>query len=100
MKFKICPRCDKKYWFNKYKCKCGFRCIIWAPDIVFLFNTDKFKVDVYGSRGYTLITSKAYKLVEWFPGYKVRIPNFTAKIPKTLSPKATDEDIEKLLLLL
>src|SRR5258708_5513361 len=94
-KFNICPRCSNKYWWKRFKCKkCSFSIIndAWEyPDQgYYMFETDRYIVSIYDidNGNVSLIKDKMGPL--W--------TSYTIK--KAIDPKATDETIEKLLILL
>jgi hypothetical protein len=75
---------------------------------VFEFQTDKYivvrQLHARERRVRTLIVSKETHLVRYnnmSPSYPINypVPVFQTTLPISISPKATDEDIEKLLVL-
>jgi hypothetical protein len=102
MRFRICPRCDTVYLFKRYECGCGFENYI-NNDNYYAFKTKKYHVIVSLNLKKSLIESveKKPKMTlfasQW---HGVQVPVMAASIPKILSPEASEEDIDKLLLLL
>ncbi len=89
--FHICPRCDKWSIFRHSVCyKCNFHVpddyIDALTDWIYRFPTDRYYVWAKIGRS---------RVVNWWV-----FPVMDVYIPKQLSPKTTDADIERLLLLL
>ena len=107
--FRVCPRCDCWHIFKCSSCsRCSFAIVsmLYATiDWKYMFDTDKYKVKVYG--GQSLVASKATRRIYAMAanpnnktGIGIDFPIIDVVIPKQLSPKTTDQDIEKYLLLL
>jgi hypothetical protein len=91
-KFRVCPRCDKRYWFKRYIClndKCSFLCFHNNNIYSYGFSTEKYTVGCNIKGISDIFLNKKSNGVY----------NYTVSIKRMMSPKATDEDIEKLLLL-
>lgn len=107
-KFKQCPRCDKRYWFiARYDCKrCGF-----FVNGAYQFETDKWHVYVNENVKQTSLISKVeFRDKTYTYGSHFTIPYHQVVLSMTIplrisldyciSPKATDDDIDKLLVLM
>lgn len=88
-KFKICPRCDVKTFFRRRICDaCGLKSY---ENNSYTFRTNKYIVDIF-----TINTIISSRKLEKGLLYK---PIFEITISKQISLKATDQDIDKLLIL-
>ena len=98
--FRVCPRCDKWSIFKRSVCyECDFRVpdyLDGLTDWIYKFPTDRYYVwaKTGGSRVEKAKTGGS-RVVNWWV-----FPVTDVYIPKQLSPKTTDADIERLLLLL
>jgi hypothetical protein len=114
-KFRICPRCDHIYLLKQFCCKCGFAVLNNAYyKANFEFQTNKYIVQVNEEDNISYIHSKEIKQ-ERCPDCRsetcgfarvrrgdatIDLLRFTFQIPLKLSPKTTEDKIEKLALLL
>ena len=88
--FSRCPRCNHHYWFGKkFACKCGLSQYIhcYYDQKSFKFFTNKYIVYVVPGAPKTIIQCQSnYCRIEY--------------LPMCVKPDASQEDIEKLLVLL
>ena len=88
--FRVCPRCDKWSIFKRSMCyECEFRVpdyLDGLTDWIYKFPTDRY---------YVWAKTGGSRVENWGV-----FPVLDVYIPKQLSPKTTDADIERLLLLL
>lgn len=107
-RFKICPRCDKKFFFSRRICDCSF--ISFHPNtysgiikqIKYQFNTEKYKIVVYerllAFRGtpatLTCLEDEWESYIFTFCDEKIKT------IRRKILPKADNFDVEKYLMLL
>lgn len=90
--FRNCPRCDKWYLIRRYWCR---RC-----EFELLDNPHNGKISFFGYLFYT----KSYRIAAHYTkryGYVslIRDPESSTYVPFAFTPKAQDEDIDKVLIL-
>lgn len=96
--FRICPRCNKKYVFKRHQCSiCKF--IVYPYYYCYEFITYKYIVVVEEFK-FSVIFRKETRPDAYGPIAFCYPASFKYTIAKSLSPKSTDEDIDKLLLLI
>lgn len=99
-KFHQCPRCDTKYFFKRWYCKkCKFENYL-TTDELYQFKTDKYEITCSYINDMIMISNINPKKSPYNYHIYCTTPIFNYIIHKKLLPKATDDDIEKLLTLL
>lgn len=94
--FHICPCCDKWYWFKRGTCnKCGYVLL----NNGYIFRTGKYTIDVIDEASTISFTDKSYIWWNLLSGHRAAV-DLQTLIQRKLSPKSTDEDIDKLLMLM
>lgn len=91
--FNKCPRCEKNYWIKQYLCK---NCSYNEYGKTKMFKTTKYFVSIFAD--YTVI--KSINKIEYDTPFGNFLTHaFVKNIPRQLSIKSTEEDIDKYLIL-